>query len=94
MNSPRFVQHFSRSGSARSQKSVAWSTDDSQAELVSQDKGSGGMGAKIISGMWATRQMLKDPDPQLYVKVTLRELILYCIFMVIISYRKFTRQCL
>ncbi len=42
----------------------------------------------LHAGMWATRQMLKDPNPQLYVKVTLRELILYCIFMVIISYRE------
>jgi hypothetical protein len=37
--------------------------------------------------MWASREMLKDnKDQQLYVKVTLRELFVYCIFMFIICY--------
>ena len=40
-------------------------------------------------GMWASREMLKDnKDQRLWVKTTLRELILYCIFMFVICYRK------
>ena len=36
-------------------------------------------------GMWASREMLKDDsDKQLYVKTTLRELFVYCIFMFVI----------
>ncbi len=85
------IQHLSRMGSARSGKSVAFSTQASDADLLSQggesNPGDKGVGAKIVSGMWATRQMLKDPDPQLYVKITLRELILYCVFMLVITYR-------
>ena len=39
--------------------------------------------------MWATRQMLRDEnDQRLFVKITLRELILYCTFMVVITYRE------
>ena len=40
-------------------------------------------------GMWASREMLKDnKDAQLYVKTTLRELFLYCIFLFVICYGK------
>ena len=39
--------------------------------------------------MWSSREMLRDTsDQQLYVKITLRELILYAVFMVIIIYRE------
>ncbi len=40
-----------------------------------------------ILGMWASREMLKDnKDAQLYVKTTLRELILYTIFLFVICF--------
>ena len=39
--------------------------------------------------MWASRDMLKDnKDPQLFVKTTLRELFVYCIFLFVITYGK------
>ena len=42
--------------------------------------------------MWASREMLKDnKDAQLYVKTTLRELFLYCIFLFIVCYMTFTQ---
>ena len=42
-------------------------------------------------GMWASREMLKDNnDQQLYVKVSLRELILYGCFLFVIQYMTFT----
>ena len=35
------------------------------------------------TGMWSSREMMKDDsDKQLYVKTTLRELIIYFIFLV------------
>ena len=41
------------------------------------------------SGLWSSREMLKDnSDAQLYVKITLRELILYAVFMIVIIYRE------
>ena len=41
--------------------------------------------------MWASREMLKDnKDQQLYVKVSLRELILYGCFLFVIQYMTFT----
>lgn len=70
---------------------MAWSTANDESLLIGDGDGGGEggkLGAKIVSGMWATRSMLKNPDPQLFVKVTLRELILYCIFMLVISYRE------
>ena len=40
--------------------------------------------------MWASREMLKDnTDQQLYVKVSLRELILYSCFLFVIQYMTF-----
>lgn len=37
--------------------------------------------------MWSSREMLKDnKDATLYVKTTLRELFLYCIFLFVICY--------
>ena len=41
-------------------------------------------------GMWNSREMMKNTDDQqLFVKVTLRELIIYCGFMFIICYGKY-----
>ncbi|TRY80381.1 hypothetical protein TCAL_04863 [Tigriopus californicus] len=84
---------LSRQGSARSHKSVAWSTVDDEQNLL-EDEPSKKQGAltQIISGMWASREMLVDNhDPQLYVKITLRELITYSIFMVVICYGTFVQ---
>ena len=45
--------------------------------------------------MWASREMLKDnKDAQLFVKTTLRELFLYCIFLFVICYGKNLILCL
>ena len=42
--------------------------------------------------MWASREMLvNNNDQQLYVKTTIRELITYSIFMVIICYATFVQ---
>ena len=42
--------------------------------------------------MWASREMLKDnTDQQLYVKTTLRELIVYSFFLMIICYASFAQ---
>ena len=42
--------------------------------------------------MWASREMLKDDsDKQLYVKTTLRELFVYCIFMFVICSATFVQ---
>lgn len=37
-----------------------------------------------VSRMWATRQMTKDEDREIYVRTTLRELVVYIIFLVIL----------
>lgn len=40
------------------------------------------------SGMWATRQMTKAEDREIYVRTTLRELVIYIIFLVILCIRE------
>ena len=41
-------------------------------------------------GMWNSREMMKNvTDQQLFVKITLRELIIYCGFMFILCYGKY-----
>ncbi len=88
-------------GSARSQKSVAWSTAASDEPLVpDEDEKERNIAmvtataklvyfAEIFSGMWASREMLKDDkDKQLYVKTTLRELFIYIIFLCVVVFRE------
>ena len=44
-------------------------------------------------GMWNSREMMKNvTDQQLFVKITLRELIIYCGFMFILCYGKYLTQ--
>jgi hypothetical protein len=44
---------------------------------------------EIFSGMWSSREMLLDnSDKQLFVKITLRELIVYCFFLSVVMFRK------
>jgi len=38
--------------------------------------------------MWSTRQMSKSKTPQAYVRTTIRELVIYCIFLVILCISK------
>lgn len=45
----------------------------------------------LSPGMWATRQMTKDEDREIYVRTTLRELVVYIIFLVILCIREFLR---
>lgn len=46
--------------------------------------------ASLIRGMWASREMLhENSDKQLFMKTTLRELILYCVFLFVIVYMTF-----
>lgn len=86
---------LSRQGSVKSvksAKSVAWSTAASDKELVEDEEEQEkkpNLCLRLVSGMWASREMLKDnKDPQLFVKTTLRELFLYSIFLFIICYGK------
>lgn len=37
-----------------------------------------------VAGMWATRQMTKGEDREIYVRTTLRELVIYIIFLIIL----------
>lgn len=37
-----------------------------------------------VAGMWATRQMTKGEDREVYVRTTLRELVIYIIFLIIL----------
>ena len=44
----------------------------------------------MIRGMWASREMLhENSDKQLFMKTTLRELIIYCVFLFVIVYMTF-----
>ena len=38
--------------------------------------------------MWATRQMTKSKDREIYVRTTLRELVVYVIFLIILIIRE------
>ena len=45
---------------------------------------------RMIRGMWASREMLhENSDKQLFMKTTLRELIIYCVFLFVIVYMTF-----
>lgn len=79
--------------SAKSAKSVAFSTAASDKDLIEEEESDKqNCCVKIVSGMWASREMLKDnKDQQLYVKTTLRELFLYTIFMFVICYATFSQ---
>ena len=74
----------------------------SQKELIEAEEGAAAAAADddnempqqtktgCLAGMWSSRDMLKDNnDQQLFVKVTLRELIVYVFFLVIINYITF-----
>jgi hypothetical protein len=68
------MQTLSRVGSAKSQKSVAWSTSDSEAALIGKEEKPDAPGKscgqkvknsvrwffEIFSGMWSSREMLLD----------------------------------
>jgi len=75
--------------SSMSKKSVAFADppfDDNQP------KKEPGALAKMIRGMWASREMLNEnTDKQIIMKTTLRELILYCIFLFVIVYMTFSQ---
>ena len=61
--------------SSLSKKSVSFT--GVAADTGSEDKTSGGL-AKLLRGMWASREMLNEStDKQVVMKTTLRELILY-----------------
>ena len=49
-----------------------------------------GVLAKMIRGMWASREMLSEnSDKQLFMKTTLRELIIYSVFLFVIVFMTF-----
>ena len=49
-----------------------------------------GVLAKMVRGMWASREMLSEnSDKQLFMKTTLRELIIYCVFLFVIVFMTF-----
>ena len=49
-----------------------------------------GMLTRMIRGMWASREMLhENSDKQLFMKTTLRELVIYCVFLFVIVYMTF-----
>ena len=39
-------------------------------------------------GMWATREMNPTDDREIFVRTTIRELVVYCIFLVVLCVRK------
>ena len=45
--------------------------------------------SKNILGMWATREMTSKDDREIFVRTTIRELVVYLIFLVVFCIRKF-----
>ena len=43
----------------------------------------------IILGMWATREMESIDDREVFVRTTIRELVVYCIFLVVLCVREY-----
>ena len=44
----------------------------------------------IFSGMWASREMTSKEDREIFVRTTIRELIVYLIFLVVFCFCKYT----
>ena len=45
---------------------------------------------KCLGGIWATREMNEDDDKEVYVRTTIRELVIYSIFVLTLSISKFS----
>ena len=68
-----------------SQKSVTFAEPPASTGDTHQ-----GMLTRMIRGMWASREMLhENSDKQLFMKTTLRELVIYCVFLFVIVYMTF-----
>ena len=73
------------SNSSFSQKSVSFADPPAPSGDTHQ-----GVLTRMIRGMWASREMLhENSDKQLFMKTTLRELIIYCVFLFVIVYMTF-----
>eukprot|EP00095_Tigriopus_kingsejongensis_P002369 maker-scaffold579_size130606-snap-gene-0.31 protein:Tk02369 transcript:maker-scaffold579_size130606-snap-gene-0.31-mRNA-1 annotation:"pkd2 " len=87
---------LSRLTSATSTKSAAWTNDpeqdftvnDDAEELIKEDepppKGCWHSFTNCIGGMWATREMEAIDDREVFVRTTIRELVVYSIFLVVL----------
>lgn len=41
-----------------------------------------------LGGMWSTRQMNNNDDREIFVRTTIRELVVYCIFLIVLCVRE------
>ncbi|CAG0892278.1 unnamed protein product [Cyprideis torosa] len=58
--------------------------DDESVVEKSEPQGCWGSFTGCIGGMWATRQMTSSKDREIYVRTTLRELVVYVVFLIIL----------
>ena len=42
-----------------------------------------------FSGLWSTREIETNANKEVYVRTTIRELIIYMIFLVVLTFRKY-----
>ena len=45
-------------------------------------------------GLWSTREIETNANKEVYVRTTIRELIIYMIFLVVLTFRKYDNQAL
>ena len=43
-------------------------------------------------GLWSTREIETNANKEVYVRTTIRELIIYMIFLVVLTFRKYDNQ--
>ena len=49
---------------------------------------------KKILGLWSTREIETNASKEVYVRTTIRELTIYMIFLVVLTFCKFFNECL
>ncbi|KAF2355422.1 Polycystin cation channel PKD1/PKD2, partial [Trinorchestia longiramus] len=70
--------------SAKSDKRSMSLVDDEFERETNPKRGCWPKFSECFCGMWATRQMSKNDDREVYVRTTLRELVVYILFLVIL----------
>ena len=74
----------------RSSKGSKYETDEDAAfENRERGKGCWYYFSKCIGGMWSTRDIETNANKEVFVRTTIRELVIYAIFLVVLTLRKF-----
>ena len=71
-------------------RSSKYETDeDRSSEIESRGKGCWYYFSKCIGGMWSTRDIETNANKEVFVRTTIRELVIYAIFLVVLTLRKY-----